>query len=139
MSEWGRGRIVAFGYGDSHIFTFSPSHSLSEGPVAQLDTCLPAGREQLTNAKHKIMKFYVYVLKSETHFRFYVGMTQRLEERLKEHNSGKTKSTKGYGPWKLFFFEECSSRLEARMREKYLKSGAGKEYIKDEWSRSSVG
>ena len=85
------------------------------------------------------MVHYVYVLKSNNHYRFYVGMTMNVERRVKEHNSGKTKSTKGYRPWSLFFFEEHDSRGAARMREKYLKSGIGKEFIKDKWSRSSAG
>ena len=75
--------------------------------------------------------FFVYVLKSEKHYRFYVGMTQNLDKRIQEHNSGKTKSTKGFKPWNLFFFEEFDSRKEARNREKYLKSGIGREFIKD--------
>lgn len=83
--------------------------------------------------------YFVYVLKSEDNWRFYVGMTENIERRLKEHNSGKTKSTKGYKPWILFFHEEYPTRLEARKREKYLKSGTGKEYIKNKWSHSSAG
>lgn len=83
--------------------------------------------------------FYVYVLKSINHYRFYVGMTTDVEKRLKEHNSGKTKSTKGYLPWLIVLVEEYPARLEARKREVYLKSGVGKEYIKQLWSRSSVG
>lgn len=85
------------------------------------------------------MKYCVYVLKSDNHYRFYVGMTSDIERRVKEHNSGKTKSTKGYRPWRLFFFEEYLDRVEARTREKYLKSGIGKEFIKNKWSRSSAG
>ena len=77
---------------------------------------------------------FVYVLKSENHYRFYVGMTSNIENRIREHNSGKTKSTKGYRPWKLFFFEEFDTRQEARDREKYLKSGIGKEFIKEKWN-----
>ena len=57
-------------------------------------------------------------------------MSENVEIRLNQHNSGKTKSTKGYKPWKLLFFEEFETRQEARKREKYLKSGIGKEYIK---------
>ena len=82
------------------------------------------------------MNWKVYVLKSEEHWRFYVGMSQNLEKRLKEHNKGSTKSTKGYLPWKLFFYEEYKTTLEARAREKYLKSGIGKEHIKEKWTRS---
>ncbi len=73
---------------------------------------------------------FVYVLKSINQYRFYVGMTADVENRLKEHNAGRTKSTKGYRPWMLLFTEEFSTRTEARGREKYLKSGIGKEFIK---------
>jgi putative endonuclease len=85
------------------------------------------------------MKHYVYVLKSVENWRFYVGMTENVQRRLQEHNSGKTKSTKGYKPWVLVFTEEFDSRELAREREKYLKSGIGKEKIKEYWSRSSAG
>ncbi len=65
--------------------------------------------------------------------RFYVGFSEDVEKRVIEHNSGKTKSTKGYKPWKLFFTEPYVTRIEAREREKYLKSGIGKEKIKQKW------
>lgn len=78
--------------------------------------------------------FFVYVLKSSNNWRFYVGMTSNIERRIIEHNKGFTKSTKGYRPWDLFFLEEYDTRLEARKREKYLKSGIGKEFIKKRWS-----
>ena len=42
--------------------------------------------------------FTVYAIKSELDGRIYVGFTDCIERRLKEHNSGKTKSTKGYKP-----------------------------------------
>ncbi|MBP9705018.1 MAG: GIY-YIG nuclease family protein [Chitinophagales bacterium] len=69
--------------------------------------------------------------------RHYIGMCSDFDKRLIEHNSGKTKSTKGYRPWKLLFKEELPSRLEARAREKYFKSGIGREYI-NKWPRSSI-
>ena len=83
--------------------------------------------------------FFVYVIRSEVDGRFYVGFTTDVNKRLKEHNNGKTKSTKGYCPWCLFFYEEYGTRIEARNREVYLKSGTGKEYIKNKWSGSSAG
>jgi putative endonuclease len=107
------------------------------GPIAQLDTCLPAGREQPTNKA--VLTMFVYVIRSEVDGRFYVGMTENLERRLNEHNSGKTKSTKGYRPWILVHSEVHPDRITARKREKYLKSGVGKEYIKLLWSHSSIG
>jgi len=74
--------------------------------------------------------FTVYAIKSGLDGRIYVGFTDCLERRLKEHNSGKTKSTKGFVPWKLIFTENCEKREFARIREKYYKSGCGKEYLK---------
>ena len=59
-----------------------------------------------------------------------MGFTKNVERRLKEHNSGKTNSTKSYRPWKLLFFETFISKLEALEREKFLKSGQGRDYIK---------
>jgi putative endonuclease len=73
--------------------------------------------------------FYVYALKSTRFNRVYVGLTSNLNSRIKEHNSGKTKSTKFYAPWTLFYHEELDSRSAARIREKQLKSGSGKEYL----------
>ncbi|EAZ82345.1 GIY-YIG nuclease family protein [Algoriphagus machipongonensis] len=74
--------------------------------------------------------FTVYALKSEKDGRIYVGFTQDINRRLKEHNSGKTRSTKGWVPWFIIFAEEVETREEARAREIYLKSGVGKEYLK---------
>jgi putative endonuclease len=82
--------------------------------------------------------YIVYVLQSETFKRVYIGMTNDLERRIKEHNIGKTKSTRFYKPWKVLFTESFSNRTEARKREKYLKSGIGREFIK-KWPRSSAG
>ena len=83
--------------------------------------------------------FFVYVIRSEKDSRFYVGMTQDVIVRLNQHNKGYNRSTKAYCPWVLFFCEEFETRVEARNREVYLKSGVGTEYIKSKWSGSSVG
>ncbi|MBD3637774.1 MAG: GIY-YIG nuclease family protein [Crocinitomicaceae bacterium] len=74
--------------------------------------------------------YTVYALKSLVDGRIYVGFTQNLDNRIKEHNAGKTRSTKGYRPWKIIYTELYTSRTQARDREKYLKSGAGKEFLK---------
>jgi putative endonuclease len=76
------------------------------------------------------MAYIVYAIKSSLKERIYVGFTGNLENRLNEHNKGKTKSTKGYRPWKLIYQEIVETREEARRREKYLKSGCGKEFLK---------
>lgn len=76
------------------------------------------------------MSFYTYVLKSDKDGRLYKGHTENLETRLLQHNSGKTPSTKLYLPWVLVYFEEFSTREEAILREKYFKSGIGREFLK---------
>ncbi|MBU3927128.1 MAG: GIY-YIG nuclease family protein [Bacteroidetes bacterium] len=77
--------------------------------------------------------YYIYAIVSEVDQRIYVGFTTDVERRLKEHNSGKTTSTKGYRPWNILVVEEVTNREEARRREKYLKSGVGKEYLNRNW------
>jgi putative endonuclease len=94
-----------------------------------MDTCLPAGREWRF-VKYKVMAYNVYAIKSSIDNRKYVGFTLDLERRINEHNNGRTKSTKGYIPWILIYNELVETREVARKREKYLKSGIGKEFLK---------
>ena len=70
-----------------------------------------------------------YVMRSLKDGGFYVGMSSSVERRLKEHNSGYTRSTRSRRPFELVYVERCDSRLEARKREKFLKSGAGREFL----------
>jgi len=75
--------------------------------------------------------WYVYAILSKVNGFIYVGMCMDLERRLKEHNAGKSKFAKAYVPWKLIYKEFIGERDKARAREKYLKSGAGKEFLKN--------
>ena len=74
--------------------------------------------------------FFVYAIKSSIRDYVYVGLTNDVSRRLIEHNNGENRSTKAYKPFKLIFKEEHNDRLAARAREKYLKSGVGKEFLK---------
>jgi putative endonuclease len=60
----------------------------------------------------------------------YVGLTTKLNDRFKRHNSGYEKTTRSYKPFELIFTEKHNLRQDARKREKYLKSGIGKEFLK---------
>lgn len=73
--------------------------------------------------------YFVYILLSEKDNKFYTGITNDIERRLKQHNIGysSTRSTKTRGPFKLVFAQECRDRLEAHELEKFLKSGTGRE------------
>ena len=74
--------------------------------------------------------FAVYVLRSQSTGQYYTGFTSNLTQRLGQHNQGITKSTKNRGPWEVVYKESYSSRAEATRREKYLKSGKGREELK---------
>jgi len=73
--------------------------------------------------------WYLYILESEKDGIHYIGISQDTNRRLQEHNSGKNLFTKGHIPWKLLYTEIYNSAVEARAREKYFKSGAGRRYI----------
>lgn len=75
--------------------------------------------------------YYVYVLKSTKTSKWYTGATRDLQKRFQQHNSSSTKATKDGKPWQLIYYEACHNKFDMRAREKYLKSGMGKRYIKN--------
>jgi len=74
--------------------------------------------------------YYVYVLLSLTDGNFYTGYTKNLLNRLELHQEGKVVSTKNRRPLELIYWEGCRSQKDATRREKYLKSGNGKIYLR---------
>ena len=74
--------------------------------------------------------FFVYVLYSEKTGKHYVGFAANLIQRIGQHNMGITKSTKNRGPWRLVYHESVETRADAMRRERYLKSGQGREELK---------
>ena len=74
--------------------------------------------------------FYVYILKSLKNDGYYIGSTKHLEQRLIEHHLGKTKSLKYRLPLKLIYYEKYPTQIEARKREKQIKSYHGGEAFK---------
>ncbi len=81
------------------------------------------------------MSFRVYILQSKSTARYYCGSTSDVERRLKQHNDPEykgSKTTKRFaGPWALIWNEEHTTRGEAMKREKFLKRGQGREWIKE--------
>ena len=78
---------------------------------------------------------YTYVLRSLKDGRLYTGCTHDLRKRFKEHNKGLVLSTKDRGPFELIYYEACSEKMDALAREKFLKTGLGKRYIKNRLKR----
>jgi putative endonuclease len=76
------------------------------------------------------MNFYTYVIYSKKFNRFYKGHCQDLNDRLKQHNQGQTRSTRPFIPWELIWHETFNTRKEAIKREKYLKTAAGRRFLK---------
>jgi len=76
--------------------------------------------------------FYVYILRSIDFGKIYIGFTKDLEKRVEHHNLGLDNYTKKYLPWKLIFYEAYLSEEDARRREIFLKSGRGREIIKEQ-------
>ena len=72
----------------------------------------------------------VYAIRSSSRKYIYVGLTNDVKRRIEEHNNHENRSTKAYGPFTLIYSEEFPDRISARIKEKYLKSGAGKEFLK---------
>ena len=70
--------------------------------------------------------FYVYILRSESNRdRTYVGYTNNLKRRLRDHNLGYSTFTNPHHPWKLEMYLAFSSAYKARSFERYLKEGGG--------------
>lgn len=74
--------------------------------------------------------FYNYVIQSLKDGQLYIGFTDDLKKRLKEHNQGLNLSTKRYKPWKMVYYEACIDKDDAIRREGYLKTTQGNRLIK---------
>ena len=75
--------------------------------------------------------YYVYVLESGKDSNWYTGYTMDLRTRLAQHRNGDCKSTKNRGPWTLIYYEASLDIEDAQARERYLKSGMGKRYLRN--------
>ena len=70
------------------------------------------------------------MLRSKKDQKLYIGWTDNLERRLSQHNNGKVSATKNRVPFELVYFEACSKKKLAIKREKQLKTGFGRAYLK---------
>ena len=95
--------------------------------VAQLALAL---RADGPGARAHYMKWTVYVLKSKKDNRRYIGSTNNLEKRIREHNAGKVKSTKNRKPLVLIYKEDFLTEGEARLRERFFKTHKGFNVLK---------
>lgn len=80
--------------------------------------------------------YYVYILLSLKSNKWYTGYTGDLRKRFNEHQNNESTYTKGRGPFKLIYYEASLHKEDAIARERYLKSGMGKRYLKNRLKRS---
>lgn len=76
------------------------------------------------------LAYCVYILFSRKDLLLYIGYTTNIQERVKNHNEGKVKSTSPRRPLELIFCEFYLFEADARKREMYFKTTAGKKAIK---------
>ena len=74
--------------------------------------------------------YFVYAIKSRKRKYIYVGITNNINRRINQHQNGKEQTTRAYSPFDIVLTEVLETRERARAREKYLKSGSGKEFLK---------
>lgn len=75
--------------------------------------------------------FFTYVLRCEKTKTFYTGTTNNLKKRFEQHTKGQVYHTKNRLPVGLIYFEACLNKGAAYRRERYLKTGMGKRYLKN--------
>ena len=75
------------------------------------------------------MSFTLYILKSQIKNRYYIGHTNNLERRITEHNSGQTKFTKPYRPWKVVYHKIYNNKSDAAKAEILIKSKKSRVFI----------
>lgn len=80
--------------------------------------------------------YYVYILQSLKSRKWYTGYTNDLRKRFNQHQQNKSTYTKGREPFKLICYEASLGEEDAVAREKYLKSGMGKRYLKNKLKHS---
>ncbi|MCR4283700.1 MAG: GIY-YIG nuclease family protein [Parcubacteria group bacterium] len=80
------------------------------------------------------MNIFVYILKNNDG-KIYIGQTHNIEKRLLDHNDIGFGYTSKFRPWKLIHSEEHLTRKDAMARERYLKTGVGRDWIKNNMTR----
>lgn len=83
----------------------------------------------MPGSETSIRTFYVYILRSRHQGNLYIGFTTDLRRRLQEHNMGLNFSTRPYRPWDMIYYEACLNEVDAKRREKYLKTNQGRRLI----------
>ncbi|MBM3746098.1 MAG: GIY-YIG nuclease family protein [Acidobacteria bacterium] len=74
--------------------------------------------------------YYTYVLHSQRDGHWHTGAASDHRARVRDHQEGRVRSTRGRRPFELAYYEACLSPADAFRRERYLKTGRGKRYLR---------
>jgi len=108
---------------------------ISCGKVASSSLVAPAISIKVCHQVKKVtglssfMTYYLYIIQSDRDDSFYIGTTQKLDERILRHNQGRSNYTRTKRPWKLVFHEEHPNRSSAMKREYAIKRQKSRDYI----------
>lgn len=91
--------------------------------------CRAGSRTLLSSPPNFWVMWYVYILRSLKDNLFYVGMTNDLRRRFKLHNAGKVYPTRHRQPLAILYYEAHLNKYDAAARERFLKTGWGKNWI----------
>ena len=83
--------------------------------------------------------YYVYILRSLKYKKLYTGFTIDLKKRMEEHENGESTFTRSMRPLTLVYYEAYCNEHDARIRERFLKSGRGREVIHKQLSQTLGG
>ncbi|MDO8663634.1 MAG: GIY-YIG nuclease family protein [Candidatus Wildermuthbacteria bacterium] len=88
------------------------------------------GRDLLAGSTNLVVMYYTYALYSKSQNKFYIGSTNDLKRRILEHQGDKVHTTLRMNNPKLVYYEACISKTDAQGREKQLKTGFGRGYLR---------
>jgi putative endonuclease len=95
-----------------------------------MDRISDSDSEDAGSIPARVTQVFVYALRNSINNEIYVGISQNISKRLKEHNTGKNRYTKAFMPWQVFYTEPHQDYASARTREKYFKHTSGKKYLR---------
>jgi putative endonuclease len=96
-----------------------------------IELYLPQAGIELYPPSQLMAKFYyVYILHNKQKNFIYIGYSENLKQRVEDHNKGRSTSTKKYTPLKLIHYEAYCDKIDAKRRERYLKTNRGKTTLK---------
>ena len=97
--------------------------------VASSNLVTPIFQDWCYGSGNLLAMYFVYVLRSEKTGRRYIGSCEDLRDRFRRHNNGESKATEHGVPWRLVHREEFPTRTEAVRRERYFKTGKGRDEL----------